>query len=81
MKRIISLLFLAALTGCYSADEATRALASVGYTDIYIQGYRYFGCDAKEGWHTGFAATGVNGQRVSGVVCSGVLKGATIRLD
>lgn len=72
---------VAVLAGCSSADEATRALTGAGYKNITTTGYRLFGCDENDGWHTGFEATGPSGQRVTGVVCSGVLKGATIRTD
>lgn len=80
-QSILILAILALLAGCSSSDEATRALTGAGYTNIHITGYRFFGCDEKEQWRTGFEATGQNGRRVSGVVCSGVMKGATIRTD
>ena len=79
-KTIILAALLLAVSACTSDDEATRALQSAGYTNIIISGYELFGCDKNDGWHTGFTATGVNGAPVSGVVCSGVLKGATIRV-
>lgn len=69
------------LAGCTSSDEATRALTGAGYKDINITGYRFFACDEKDTWQTGFEATGPTGRRTSGVVCSGFLKGATIRTD
>lgn len=82
MKHLmIAAIAVAALAGCSSSDEATRALAGAGYKNITTTGYRFFGCDEKDEWHTGFEAVGPTGQRVSGVVCSGVLKGATIRTD
>lgn len=68
-------------SGCTSADEAHRALAGAGYKNVTITGYRFFLCDKNDSWSTGFEATGPSGQRVSGAVCSGVLKGATIRTD
>lgn len=71
----------AVLAGCTSEPEATRALTGAGYTNIKMTGYRFLLCDEKDSWSTGFEATGPNGNRVSGAVCSGVLKGATIRLD
>lgn len=78
---MIAVIAAVTLAGCSSADEATRALSGAGYKNITTTGYRVFGCDEKDGWHTGFEATGPNGQRVTGVVCSGVFKGATIRTD
>lgn len=69
------------LAGCTSETEATRALSGAGYSDIKMTGYRPFLCDEKDTLSTGFEATGPNGNRVSGAVCSGILKGATIRFD
>ena len=81
MRTLIFAAIVAALSGCSSHSEANRALDAAGYTDIDITGYRFFGCDEKDAWHTGFEATGQNGRRISGVVCSGLFKGATIRVD
>ena len=82
MKQQILVITLAmALTACSRPEEATRALTGAGYTQISITGYRFFGCAEQDGWRTGFKATGAAGHQVSGVVCSGFLKGATIRTD
>lgn len=63
------------------ADTAVRAATNVGMKDVKITGYRIFGCGEEDLYHTGFEATNSNGNRVSGVVCSGILKGATVRFD
>ena len=69
------------LSGCTSPDNATKALEAYGYTDIQITGYDFFGCDSKDDdFHTGFTAT-ENGHKVTGVVCAGLLKGQTIRIE
>lgn len=81
MKRISIVAFSVALFGCTNADHATRALAGAGYKDIEITGYRVFGCSDDDAFHAGFQAIGPNGQQVTGVVCSGLFKGATIRTD
>lgn len=81
MKKTLSIVALLALSACSSSDQATRALQGAGYKDIRITGYSFFGCDEKDSFHTGFEATGPNGQRVDGVVCSGWFKGATIRTN
>jgi len=79
---IVALSLIAALSaGCTSSGDATRALQGAGYTNIELTGYRFFGCGEDDTFHTGFQAVGPTGQRVSGVVCSGVLKGATVRID
>lgn len=69
------------LSACgVNGDQATRTLRSMGYTDIKIGGYAFFGCD-KETFKSSFTATGVDGTKVSGVVCSDWFKGMTVRFD
>ena len=63
------------------AEVAVRAATNVGMKDVTITGFRVFGCGEEDIYHTGFEATNSNGNRVSGVVCSGFLKGATVRFD
>lgn len=80
MKKVMLLLAVAMLMGgCTKPEQATQVLQAQGYKDIEITGYNVFGCDEKDTFHTGFTATSPNGTRVSGTVCSGILKGATVR--
>lgn len=84
MRKLLTaaaILVATTLSGCVSEDEATNALSGAGYTNITTTGYRFAGCGQNDLFHTGFEATGPTGQRVSGVVCSGLFKGATIRFD
>ena len=81
MKRIIIALAAVLLSAYTDSDVARKSLAGAGYTDIEITGYAFFGCSEDDEFHTGFKAKGLNGAPVEGVVCSGWLKGATIRLD
>lgn len=67
------------LAGCTDPNEATKVLQDNGYTDIRISGYSYIGCSEKDPISTGFIAKGPTGRDVKGVVCSGWLKGSTIR--
>lgn len=78
---IAALAVAAALTACSSRSEAERAVTALGFTDVKTTGYRLFGCSEDDNFHTGFEATDKNGKRVTGVVCSGFLKGATVRID
>lgn len=76
------IVLVSSLTGCSDPQNASRVLTQNGMTNVHITGYRWFGCSEDDLIHTGFAANSPSGQRVSGVVCSGVLfKGATIRFD
>lgn len=84
MKKLYLILAIAAAllaAGCTSADTAVRALEGAGYTSINIEGYTLFGCGEHDVFHTKFTAKGPTGKSVSGVVCAGWLKGATIRTD
>ena len=67
------------LTSCYSTNDAEKALISAGYTDITINGPAPFSCSDDDTFKTAFTARNPNGAMVSGAVCSGWLKGATIR--
>lgn len=78
LAALASVMLLA--TACTSPDKASTALAAQGYTDIELTGYAMFGCGERDTSRTGFVATGVTGVRVRGVVCSGWLKGSTIRI-
>lgn len=78
---LVLILLAAALSGCSSADDATKALAGAGYTEIQTHGYAYFGCGKGDSYHTKFTAKGPTGVPVTGVVCGGVMKGSTIRTD
>lgn len=78
---LLAAIVAAMLTGCTSGDKAREVLAAQGFTEIEITGYDVFGCSEDDTFHTGFKATAPNGNRVEGVVCSGILKGATVRFD
>lgn len=68
-------------TGNVDTSRALRALGAQGVTNVTLTGYKFFGCDSREYHSTGFKGTGANGKPVSGVVCSGVFKGVTVRYD
>jgi hypothetical protein len=85
MSKQVFVLALLLLAACTRPEKTQRVLEAQGLKDIEITGYRLFGCDSgkgsDDGWHTGFKATAPNGTKVTGVVCEGLLKGATIRYD
>lgn len=80
MKRIIlglTILCAFSLFGCTDAPNAKRHLEADGVKEIKITGHS-LGCGEDDFYATGF--TGVkNEKKVSGVVCAGTFKGATIR--
>lgn len=80
--KAIPLLLLVFLFGCGTEPEkATRILEQQGYTHIVITGWRPFACDDQDNFATGFKAVNVQGHEVTGVVCDGIFKNATIRFD
>jgi hypothetical protein len=82
MKRyLLAALAAVSLAGCTDDNVARHALESSGFTDVRITGYAYFGCDKNDTFHTAFEARGPKGQFTQGVVCSGLMKGATIRFE
>lgn len=80
MKKVMLIMALV-LSGCSSHDNTVHTLQAAGYTNITTDGYSFFGCGKDDTYHTKFTATGPTGVRVNGVVCSGVFKGSTIRID
>lgn len=69
-----------ALCSCTDSGGAKRAAEAAGLTNVEVTGYRVFGC-GDDTFKTGFKGQLANGKYVSGVVCSGWLKGSTIRFD
>lgn len=82
MNKMIFVAIALGLAGCTKPDEARRTLDNAGYSDIHIGGYAAFKCDSKsDTYATEFTAKGPTGHQVTGAVCSGLLKGNTIRTD
>lgn len=77
-KPLIVLVFFT-LIGCSSSNDAQKALKAAGYTDIQTHGKAFFACSEDDTFSTKFSATNPSGKRVSGTVCSGWIKGSTIR--
>lgn len=79
MKKLMMVVAAIALAGCSDSETATKALDGAGYTAIRTDGFA-LGCGRDDQFSTGFKASGPTGKPVSGVVCSGWMKGATIRM-
>ena len=72
------------IVSCTSDNDFSKGkkqLENQGYTDIVNTGYNAFCCDKKDNFSTGFKAKDKNGNEVKGCICSGVLKGITIRFE
>lgn len=83
-KVVILLLFSISLFNCTSDDDfnnGKRQLKNMGYTNIIDKGYGWFCCSDKDTFSTQFTAKDKEGNKVEGCICSGVLKGVTIRFN
>ena len=84
MKRKASLLIIVGLLfflgGCTDRTESvTKILQREGYENIELTGRAWFACAEDDFFSDGFSAT-KNDMPANGVVCSGLLKGSTIRV-
>ena len=85
MNNLIKILLFSAILpifvyGCTNDSDAIRALRDSGYRDISTGGYGWFSCGSDDFYSTKFTATNIHGNKINGVVCSGLIfKGATIR--
>ena len=82
--RTVSLLVMlvvlfALVSACRDGKGTIKVLTQEGYTQIEVGGYDFFGCGKDDTFATKFTATNAHGKRVRGVVCSGFMKGRTIR--
>lgn len=67
------------LTACTDEAGARRALEAHGLTPLEVGGLPSWGCSNGEFYMTKFKARNARGHEVTGVVCSGPLKGSAIR--
>ena len=86
MKRTIFSIALVLLlvAGCTRPDQTVLILKSQGYENIKTLQWGLFTpfqCSEDDFFKTPFSAVAPNGNTVSGVVCSGLLKGSTVRFD
>lgn len=80
MKKLITIVILSTvLFGCSSHKDAVEALQKNGFTEIETHGYSFFGCTNDDTFKTKWTAKNTQGVKVSGVACSGWLKGTTLR--
>ena len=80
MKKIIGIIATTLALGCSAPDRTIDTLEKGGFSEIKTTGWEVWGCGEDDTFSTGFEATNANGERVSGVVCCGlVAKSCTIR--
>jgi hypothetical protein len=74
------LLIALALVACTDDINTIRTLEAHGFTNVTVTGWSAFECSDRDTFSTGFEATNVQGQRVNGTVCCGLMtKGCTVR--
>ncbi len=83
MRLIFAIALVGTLTACLpmSDERARRALEGSGITDIQIGGMAILGCGEKDTFRSKFTGKDARGRPVSGAVCGGLFKGATVRFD
>lgn len=84
MKKVILLAIIAiSLTSCLTDVEGSKkALIESGYHPINVGGYGWFSGGKEDFYVTKFKAYSPDSTHiVTGVVCKGLLKGKTVRLD
>ena len=79
MKIILAIVLAMLVGACSDSSTARKVLLSQGYTQIELTGWKMLGCGQDDMFVTGFKAVGPAGHAVSGVVCSSLFKGATVR--
>lgn len=75
---IVVAIFVAMLPNWMKGDEERAVLASAGYTEVKLDGFRVLDCPDLFGM--GFEAKGPSGAPAKGAVCRGIFSGASIRL-
>lgn len=80
LRHLIPLLVGLSTAACTDDRGARLALEASGFSDIRFHGYAWLDCDKNDTFRTSFTATGPTGKRVAGAVCSGWMKGLTIRI-
>ncbi len=65
--------------GCTDEDRTRTTLRKAGYRDVTVGDYAWGECGKHDSYATEFTAINPSGERVSGTVCCGILKGCTVR--
>lgn len=86
MKNLITFTLFALIvciscTNTSAFEKSKTQLEQQGYTDIRSTGYSFFCCDEKDTFSDGFTCKDKSGNVVKGCICSGLLKGITIRYE
>ncbi len=75
---VVAVIFFTMLPKWMKGDEEKAVLSAAGYTEVKLNGFRFFDCPDLFGM--GFEANGPSGAVAKGAVCRGILTGSSIRL-
>lgn len=78
-KMTILLLYSVCLAGCTNEDRSKKALESMGFQEISLDGYAPLACSEDDVYATKFKARNPQGRPVEGTVCCGAFKNCTVR--
>lgn len=78
---LLCAVFSSSCTSNKDFEKGKKQLEMQGYTDVENTGYNAFCCADKDTYSTGFKCKDKQGNVVKGCICSGVLKGITIRFE
>jgi uncharacterized lipoprotein YajG len=77
---IISLIAMAALSGCTNPKDTIETAEAMGMTNVQVGGYSMFACGTDDQTSTKFTATNAQGKQVTGTSCGMFFgKDSTIR--
>ncbi len=80
-EKILLLASILLLSACTDPPRAIEAIENTGLKPISVGGYSFFGCSKDDYWRTNFTAKRPDGKIISGQVCEGIFKGATVRFN
>lgn len=80
MKKLLIIAGCLLLTACTDPNDITKLSKVEGWSQAVPKGYGWFSCSDDDVYKTKFTAI-KNGQAISGTICRGWLKGATIRYN
>ena len=79
MTHVRIAILAAVLFGCTDKAATINTLEKAGFTDVSPGGWKWAACGSGDSYITTFTVTNPKGERVSGVVCCGILKSCTVR--
>lgn len=82
IKLLTAFLLVGLISACTNQEDfntGKRMLELQGYSNVKSIGYTPLCCGTDDTYQNGFTATDKNGNVVTGCICSGILKGVTIR--